>query len=447
MLKKLSKIEGPFQLPPDVESLAKALFVACLARGRSEIYPVPRTGLYGRMVQWLRDLGYELHREGDALIIEGQGLKFVPHIECIENFGLWPSFDLLWLNLLSFHFPQMKLPCARPSLAHLRLCMPWCDWHYEEGQLHWSPRADYVFSPTLTYAKSRPEARDAQVLRALLEGRSLQIEESHSLRDQWMNLLLHAGASVEHERTGLNLDDLDEVERRMLRKKGIKTDRKSIWKWNATQVLRPLKLKLGGDLSLASALALVATLMPGSSAEIKDVCATPSRIGFVSCLKKLGAQVEWTSKREKSGEAIAHLKVKYARQLQGRKLSGEQVQGQGPEFALLCALAALIPEEVILRDLPEWLDNSPDLIEKCAHNLRQTGAEMGIYDEGLIFQGREQLDGGDFDLGQDLSLNLALQILSLRLHGKSNLSASVDLAEIWPDFWTYFDGAQDAHDQ
>lgn len=446
MLKKLSKLEGEKRLLPDVECFAKNLLLACLARGRSEIYPVPATGIYARLCGTMRDLGYDLHMDGEALVVQGPGMQFVPHIENLQGLSGWAGLDLLLLVLLSHHFEQASISCERPNMAHLRLCLPWLKLDYADQQLSWSV-IERHFPIHHNFEKSQPDARDALVLRALLAGEPLQIQESHSSRDHWMNSLLHAGAVVEHERTGLNLEDLDEVERRMLRKKGVKTDRKSIWRWSPTQVLRPVKVKLPGDLSLASALAFVATLLPGSNIEIKDVCATASRIGFVASLKKMGAQVEWLARKEKQGEATANLRVKYSRQLQGRKLSGDQIQCQGLEFALLTALSVLIPEETILRDLPDWIENSADWQEKCALALRQTGAEMGIYEDGLVFQGREQLDGGDWDLNHDLALNLGLQLLALRLHGKSNFSNALDLNEIWPDFWSWFDGGADATDK
>ena len=54
--------------------------------------------------------------------------------------------------------------------------------------------------------------------------------------------------------------------------------------------------------------------------------------------------------------------------------------------------------------------------EFLAVNLRKTGAEVGVYDDGLVIRGLETIvNGSDFDGGDSAQMGLALSVLSLAL--------------------------------
>ena len=54
--------------------------------------------------------------------------------------------------------------------------------------------------------------------------------------------------------------------------------------------------------------------------------------------------------------------------------------------------------------------------EFLAENLRKTGVEVGVYDDGLVIRGMETIvNGSDFDGGEWPAIGLALSVLSLAL--------------------------------
>jgi 5-enolpyruvylshikimate-3-phosphate synthase len=54
--------------------------------------------------------------------------------------------------------------------------------------------------------------------------------------------------------------------------------------------------------------------------------------------------------------------------------------------------------------------------EALAENLRKTGAEVGVYDDGLVIRGLETIvNGSDFDGGDVPQNGLALAVLSIAL--------------------------------
>jgi len=61
------------------------------------------------------------------------------------------------------------------------------------------------------------------------------------------------------------------------------------------------------------------------------------------------------------------------------------------------------------------------LLERLAENLKQTGADVGVYDEGLVLRGREECDAGEFDCHGDPVLALALIVLARHTSGVSSV--------------------------
>ena len=67
--------------------------------------------------------------------------------------------------------------------------------------------------------------------------------------------------------------------------------------------------------------------------------------------------------------------------------------------------------------------------EFLAENLRKTGAEVGVYDDGLVIRGLETIvNGSGFDGGKWPEIGLALSVLSVAL-GNDEPVANADLVE------------------
>jgi 5-enolpyruvylshikimate-3-phosphate synthase len=67
--------------------------------------------------------------------------------------------------------------------------------------------------------------------------------------------------------------------------------------------------------------------------------------------------------------------------------------------------------------------------ESLAENLRKTGAEVGVYDDGLVIRGLETIvNGSDFNGGDVPQNGLALSVLSVAL-GNDEPVANSELVE------------------
>jgi 5-enolpyruvylshikimate-3-phosphate synthase len=410
-LQRVSKWEGAMSVPPDLDFSCAALMVACLARGRSRLHPWPTDGIYAAVVERVRLLGIPVEQDEDGLWIEGQGLQFVPAIEHLKSGISCPNWDVLELTWLSFHFPKASIPNNKHGvdLGLIRHVLPWFDWQIENSELKWDlkqsrPESETALIQLLGWrglAKQLPAWKATQVLLRngwILSGVLHQVdwtwEAESALRDPWTNLWKSAGLAMTQEKAGLDLEGLDEIERRMLKMRGFKAEKKVRWQGQPTSVLKPIQVSIPGDVSCAAYLTAMALLTPSSHLEIPGVWASVDRAGWFACVRRLGANVDWSSKKDRQGETHGTLKVKTTRQWQARKLSGDQVLSQGMEFPILIALCASIPEETIIRDLPDFWRLAPEREKRWIDQLRQASVDLGDYEEGLVVRGREHPDGG-----------------------------------------------------
>jgi 5-enolpyruvylshikimate-3-phosphate synthase len=86
------------------------------------------------------------------------------------------------------------------------------------------------------------------------------------------------------------------------------------------------------------------------------------------------------------------------------------------EFPLLAVAACFAEGETILRLPKEQRKQWRPVNEALAENLRKTGVEVGVYDDGLVVRGLENITAvPEFDGGKNPQVGLALNVLALAL--------------------------------
>ena len=87
---------------------------------------------------------------------------------------------------------------------------------------------------------------------------------------------------------------------------------------------RSFALDVPGDPSSAAFFAVAAAITPGSDIVIESVSCKPTRVGFVAVLRRMGADVELTTRGEVCGEPVGELRVR-ASELHGTTISGDEI--------------------------------------------------------------------------------------------------------------------------
>jgi len=275
--------------------------------------------------------------------------------------------------------------------------------------------------------------RNRLLLRTLIRSEYLSFEEKGSVHDQWTKMLMYFGVNLKYESRGM--EQLTELERRMMMARGQKIERTQFTELSETQVITGRDYYVSGDTTEAMALALLTTIAgipKNTEVCLKNVDLNSSRAGALTCLKRMGGNFETVSRRERFGDVYGDVMVyplASGKRLQGRRFSEDTIATGLEEYPFLAVAACFAEGETILRIPKEIRKEMRSTNEALAENLRKTGAEVGVYDDGLVIRGLETIvNGSDFDGGEVPQNGLALSVLSLALENDEPV-ANVELVE------------------
>jgi len=104
--------------------------------------------------------------------------------------------------------------------------------------------------------------------------------------------------------------------------------------------IKPLNYKIPSDISSAAFFIVLTTLAYKSKLLIKNVNINSSRIGVITILKKMGANIKFKNKRSYKGEAIADIIVNSSKHLQAINCSSKLNSQAIDEFLIIFLVAA-----------------------------------------------------------------------------------------------------------
>ena len=254
----------------------------------------------------------------------------------------------------------------------------------------------------------------------LAAGQPLDLALSKAGPDWLETLAAQFGGPIKVEKN--EAPEGDELARRIARQMRAagKTEPQTRIRLGAGAKLAPVTYTIPADVSLASAYCLAATLLKGSDITLENVPLNPSRAGFISALRRMGADIEVAGRRERNGEGLGLLRVRSA-DLFGKRFAAENHAGMRDEVFLLMVAAAFAEGETVLRDIAHLRKHDRDLLKGFAAALKAAGAEIGEIEDGVVIRGRADYDGGAYDCMGHPGLALACLVMGLKSHGASTL--------------------------
>lgn len=417
-----------FYLNPDRERTNLTLVMALLVNGRTVLEDFSWSAEGRSFANALEEFGLTLNLQGHEMVLTGKGFQYpVPSLLPI-NFGERDSI-LLWTlasreteQVFTFAAENDEAGIAAVALAKERL-QAYFKIHVESD----SP-ADFKFRFDTAEPSLKKDSlgsvpyimRNRLMTRALIRGEFISFEEKTVVRDQWTRMLQYFGVPLRYE--GRGVEQLSEFERRLLMAQGKKVERTQFTEQSETKVMTGRDYYVPGDFTEAMALILLSTIgaVPkGNRILIKNVELNSSRVGAINCLKRMGANIEIVTRREKYGDVFGDLDVfpvDAGKRLQGRRFGEDTVATSIEEFPFLAVAACFAEGETILRLPKEQRKAWRPVNESLAENLRKTGVEVGVYDDGLVVRGLENITAvPEFDGGENPQVGLALNVLALAL--------------------------------
>src|ERR1700719_4335447 len=411
------QVTGVIELPGDKSISHRYAILAALAEGRSEIFNYATAADCRSTLECLRKLDVEIDATRERVRISGKGLD-----------GLKP--------------PKRALD-AENSGSTMRML---------SGVL-----AGQKFTSTITgdgSLRKRPMRRVAEPLRQMgaeIRGRDgglapLEIHSGnlHAIdytlplpSAQLNSAILFAGLyadSVTAVRESVRTRDHTEL---ALREFGatVETAKDSI-RIQPRPKLAARQLTVPGDLSGGVFLASAALILPDSSLMLHDVGLNPTRAKVLDFLISIGAQINLASVQLRDGELVGDLSVRYS-QLSGGSIAGAQVAEMIDELPMLAALGAYTEKGIEIHDAAELRVKESDRIATLATGLRQMGADVEEFPDGLRVAGRSagKLRGAKVDPQGDHRIAMALSVVALGADGDTVVRDAECVGVSFPEFF------------
>ncbi|MBR2272122.1 MAG: 3-phosphoshikimate 1-carboxyvinyltransferase [Fibrobacter sp.] len=434
-----------FVLNPDRERMELALVMALLVNGRTVFEDFSFAAGVEPFAEALKDFGLNYTQQGHQLVLEGKGFQYA--LPSMLPIDMSESRCVMLWTLASKDVDQIYTFAAENDEAGVAQVASAKELLQKYFKV--KPVADEPAKFTFTFAAEDPAIkkdslgnvatvmRNRLLLRTLVRGEYLSFEEKGSVHDQWTKMLMYFGVSLKYESRGM--EQLTELERRMMMARGQKIERTQFTEISETPVITGRDYYVPGDTTEAMALALLATIAgipKNTEVALKNVDLNSSRAGALTCLKRMGGNFETVSRRERFGDVYGDVMVyplASGKRLQGRRFSEDTIATGIEEYPFLAVAACFAEGETILRIPKELRKDMRPTNEALAENLRKTGAEVGVYDDGLVIRGLETIvNGSDFDGGSVPQNGLALSVLSIALENDEPVANSELVEATYP---------------
>jgi 3-phosphoshikimate 1-carboxyvinyltransferase len=193
-------------------------------------------------------------------------------------------------------------------------------------------------------------------------------------------------------------------------------------------------VRVPGDPSSAAFLAAAAMIVPGSEVTIEGVLVNPTRTGFYTTLREMGADILFTREREEGGEPVADIRVRHSK-LKGVRVAPERAPSMIDEYPVLACLAAYAAGETRMEGLAELKVKESDRLAATAAGLAANGVPAKVDGDTLIVEGGQGAPGGGH-VTTHLDHRIAMAFLTLGL-GADRLVTVDDagiIATSFPEF-------------
>ena len=434
-----------FYLNPDRERMNLTLVMALLVNGRTVLEDFSWASGSEGFAQALKEFGLEYSLQGHQLVLDGKGFQYA--LPSMLPFGFGERDDVLLWTLASKDAEQLYTVAAEndeAGVARVAAARQLLQKYFKiDVQVDEPAKVVFTFSADEPNIKKdslgnvSPVLRNRMLLRALVRSEYLSFEEKSTVHDQWTRMLMYFGVKMRYESRGM--EQLSEFERRLMMAQGKKIERTQFTELFETKVITGREYYIPGDTTEAMAFALLATVgnMPKENVvKLMNVDLNTSRAGALTCLKRMGANIETVTRREKFGDVFGDVEIyplEAGKRLQGRRFSEDVISTGFEEYAFLAVAACFAEGETILRLPKESREAMRPVNEFLAENLRKTGVEVGVYDDGLVIRGMETIvNGNGFDGGQWPQMGLALGVLSLALQNDEPVQGAENVEKVFP---------------
>lgn len=415
-VKKTKGLRGEIRVPGDKSITHRAIILAALASGTSEIKGFLKGEDCQRTLSAFQAMGIEARGwDSGVLKIQGKGLQGLEEpIDVIDAGNSGTSLRLL-AGILAAQ-PFFSVITGDPSLRQRpmkRVVEPL----RAMGAQFWGRKGgDYV-----------PLAIQGGKLRGIFY-------QSPVASAQIKSCLLLAGLWAQGETAVAEPSLSRDHTERIFSYFGIAYERKGLEvRVKPCEGFCSKKIQVPGDISSAAFFIVGALLTPDSSLLIRDVGINPTRTGLIDVLQEMGGRITIKRKRFFGEEPVADLLVESSR-LQGIKIGGELIPRMLDEIPIFALAAALATGKTEISDAQELRVKESDRLAALATELSKLGVKIEEKEDGLIIHGTKTLKGHKVDSWGDHRLAMMLTVAGFLAQGETQINDVNCINTSFPQF-------------
>jgi 3-phosphoshikimate 1-carboxyvinyltransferase len=261
------------------------------------------------------------------------------------------------------------------------------------------------------------QIKSAVLLAGLNARGTTTVVESEASRDHTEKMLAHFGAEVRVETEG---------EGRRVTVVG-------------RPELRPRPVVVPADPSSAAFPIVAALITPGSDIVIEGVMTNPLRVGLVTTLLEMGAQIEALDRRVEGGEDVADLRVR-ASELVGVDVPAARAPSMIDEYPILAVAAAFARGTTRMRGLHELRVKESDRLAAIAAGLAAAGVAHEISGDDLSVEGGAPEGGGLVATHLDHRIAMSFLVMGMASRKPMSVDDASMIATSFPNFRALMEG-------
>jgi 3-phosphoshikimate 1-carboxyvinyltransferase len=255
---------------------------------------------------------------------------------------------------------------------------------------------------------SSAQVKSAILLAGLISSVEVRVTEKSLSRDHTERMLRAMGADVENDRNQVCL--------------------------RPARRLNPIEMNVPADPSSAAFFVALASLATKGEVTLTEVCLNPTRTGFVSAMKRMGADVSESVDVSGPGEVTGTLTVRPG-ELRGIHITEVEVPSLIDELPLIACVAAGAGVDLEITGAAELRVKESDRIATVVQNLRAVGAGAEELPDGLRVSGPRRDLSGTIDPHDDHRIAMAFGVLSAATGNRIRIMNPECVAVSYPKFW------------
>ena len=414
-------LKGEITVPGDKSMSHRAIMLASLAEGKSEISGFLEGEDCLATIEVFQKMGVSISRHQKNFVIEGKGLKGLKDPSSPLNFGNSGTSVRLCSGVLAAQeFPSTLIgDSSLSSRPMTRITEPLGLMganmsSIEKGTLPIKIEpVDSLKSIKYSLPVASAQVKSCLLFAGLYSQGVTEIEEKVVTRDHTERMFKQFGIPIEvsQSRSG------------------------KLIKLKKIQVISPANINICGDFSSASFFILAALITPNSELLLRNVGVNPTRIGFLHALRHMGANIELQNEID-CLEPTADILVRTSN-LKGITLNTNLVANMIDEMPAFFIAASLAEGTTRVKGVKELRTKESDRLQVMSEVLDSFGVNFRLEGDGIIIQGLGK-DGtfkaSEIDSHGDHRIAMASSIGSLRSNGENFVLDCLNVNTSFPNF-------------